>query len=222
MAKKVLTNIKLTTEANGYSLTIEGKEFFYFTELDMLAGFLAHVGLTQTNEMDKTNIIHSLFNAMIGDAYADAVTTLKLRVGALTQQYETTIERMDKAIAYVTNAEKQIQGMKNRVESLDMGIAGIASSYAETRKSLDEAMKKWTQIEKKSNTVLDNITKATTKSEEKTDGKKGGKSRYARKDNSGTTDDVAETLEKASKGKGGRRKNDQAIIEQLKKEGQLK
>ena len=71
MAKKELKKILLKTVPNGYSLTVEGTECMYFNETDMLAGFLTHVGLCETANMDRGTILSTLFSAMLGEAYAN-------------------------------------------------------------------------------------------------------------------------------------------------------
>ena len=93
MAKeKHFMKIEVHTLPNGYSLDVDGTSYMYYNEIDLIAGFMAHVGLSETNYMDRGSILSALMSAMIGDAYSDAVTTLKQRVGLLTTQYTTTIE----------------------------------------------------------------------------------------------------------------------------------
>ena len=89
MAKKEKLTLSLQTVPYGYVLKVEDQEFMYFNEVDLLAGFLSHVGMGETSPMEKGTILSSLFTAMMGDAYADAVTTLKQRVGLLTSQYNS-------------------------------------------------------------------------------------------------------------------------------------
>ena len=91
MKERNLMKISLRTVSNGYTLTVDESEFMYFNEVDLLAGFMAHVGLSETGYMDKGAILNTLFSAMMGSAYADSVTTLKQRVGLLSSQYDITI-----------------------------------------------------------------------------------------------------------------------------------
>lgn len=169
MAKKEKTMISLQTVTNGYTLSVDGNEFMYYTEIDLLAGFLAHVGIGETTPMEKGTILSSLFSAMLGGAYADAVTTLKQRVALLTSQYTTTIDRMDKAIDYVTQAEKQIEGMTNRIKALEESLKATDMTNATTKKSVNEAntrmtmiMGKVSDIDKRAENVYDKLTDILT------------------------------------------------------------
>lgn len=130
-----------------YELHVGGGEFIYYNKVDLLAGFLAHVGMSETSPMDKGTILSGLFSAMMGDAYADAVTTLKQRVGLLTSQYNTTIERMDDAINYVTQAEKQIDGLKSRIKSTEDALKSTESLHAENKKNVGDTNTRLKDIE---------------------------------------------------------------------------
>ena len=165
MAKKEKMMISLQTVTNGYTLSVDGNEFMYYTEIDLLAGFLAHVGIGETTPMEKGTILSSLFSAMLGGAYADAVTTLKQRVALLTSQYTTTIDRMDKAIDYVTQAEKQIEGMTNRIKALEDSLKATDMTNATTKKGVSDAnarmtmiMGKVSDIDKRAEKVYDKLT----------------------------------------------------------------
>lgn len=169
MAKKEKTMISLQTVTNGYTLNVDGNEFMYYTEIDLLAGFLAHVGIGETTPMEKGTILSSLFSSMLGGAYADAVTTLKQRVALLTSQYTTTIDRMDKAIDYVTQAEKQIEGMTNRIKALEDSLKATDMTNATTKKSVNEAntrmtmiMGKVAELDKRAEKVYDKLTDILT------------------------------------------------------------
>ena len=158
MAKeKHLLKIEVHTLPNGYSLDVDGTGYMYYNEIDLIAGFMAHVGLSETNYMDRGSILSALMSAMIGDAYSDAVTTLKQRVGLLTTQYTTTIERMDKAIDYVTQAEKQIDSMLGRVKALEEQIKGTEQIHIDNKKIVEDTKVKLASIEKKADKVMDSL-----------------------------------------------------------------
>ena len=127
-----------------------------------MPGFMAHVGLSETNYMDRGSIMSALMSAMIGDAYSDAVTTLKQRVGLLTTQYTTTIERMDKAIDYVTQAEKQIDSMLGRVKALEEQIKGTEQIHIDNKKIVEDTKVKLASIEKKADKVMDSLANSAT------------------------------------------------------------
>jgi cysteinyl-tRNA synthetase len=163
MAKeKHLLKIEVHTLPNGYSLDVDGTGYMYYNEIDLIGGFMAHVGLSDTNYMDRGSILSALMNAMIGDAYSDAVTTLKQRVGLLTTQYTTTIERMDKAIDYVTQAEKQIDSMLGRVKALEEQIKGTEQIHIDNKKIVEDTKVKLASIEKKADKVMDSLANSAT------------------------------------------------------------
>lgn len=146
MAKEKI-DLGLKTVTNGYVLKVYSQEYMYYNEVDLLAGFLTHVGMGETSPMEKGTILSSLFAAMMGSAYADAVTTLKQRVGLLTSQYNTTIERMDKAIDYVTQAEKQIDGLMSRIKATEDALKATESLHAENKKEVGNTNTRLSMIE---------------------------------------------------------------------------
>jgi cysteinyl-tRNA synthetase len=100
--------------------------------------------------------------AMLGESYTTAVTTLKQRVGLLTSQYNTTIERMDKAIEYVTSAEKTIDGMIKRIEAIEDQLKGTEAQHAENKKVVDDVKAKLADIDKKADKVMDSLANSAT------------------------------------------------------------
>ena len=153
MAKKELKQIMLKTVPNGYSLSVDGTECMYFNEVDMLAGFLTHVGLCESANMDR---------GMMGGAYADQVTTLKQRVGLLSSQYNTTIERMDKAMEYVSQAEKAISGLMNRIAQIDTQLKATEADHAKNKKVVDDTSNKLADIQARSNQVMNSLANTAT------------------------------------------------------------
>lgn len=225
MAKeKHLLKIEVHTLPNGYSLDVDGTGYMYYNEIDLIAGFMAHVGLSETNYMDRGSILSALMSAMIGDAYSDAVTTLKQRVGLLTTQYTTTIERMDKAIDYVTQAEKQIDSMLGRVKALEEQIKGTEQIHIDNKKIVEDTKVKLASIEKKADKVMDSLANSATimrAMEEANDAiqKKADEGRKE-PDKSGNADGKsAETAsDNKRKGKGGRNKAaDAKIVKEIEK-----
>ena len=76
MAKKDLSKIKVSTLPNGYSLTVEDQEYMYFNEIDLLAGFMSHVGMREVDYADRGTILSSLMSAMLSEPGFDASTLL--------------------------------------------------------------------------------------------------------------------------------------------------
>ena len=235
MAKKELKQIMLKTVPNGYALSVDGTECMYFNEVDMLAGFLAHVGLCESANMDRGTILSTLFSAMLGEAYATDVSTLKQRVGLLTSQYNTTIERMDKAIEYVTQAEKTISGLVNRIEQIEIQLKATEADHAKNKKVVDETSTKLADIQRRSEQTLNSLANTATilKSLEESaesakgnkaskkgdagdeDGKQPSKSKgkKAAKDKDAECDGSTEKVKGKSSG---RKRNDEAILNAIK------
>lgn len=235
MAKKELKKILLKNVPNGYLLTVEGTECMYFNETDMLAGFLTHVGLCETANMDRGTILSVLFSAMMGEAYADQVTTLKQRVGLLSSQYNTTIERMDKAMEYVSQAEKTISGLMNRIAQIDTQLKATEADHAKNKKVVDDTSNKLADIQARSEQTLNSLANTATilkgleESAESAKGKKAskkddagdedGKQPSKSKGKKAAKDKDAECDGSTEKVKGkssGRKRNDEAILNAIK------
>lgn len=235
MAKKELKQIMLKTVPNGYALSVDGTECMYFNEVDMLAGFLAHVGLCESANMDRGTILSALFSAMMGEAYADQVTTLKQRVGLLSSQYNTTIERMDKAMEYVSQAEKTISGLMNRIEQIETQLKATEADHAQNKKVVDDTSNKLADIQARSNQVMNSLANTATilktleesaegaktkKASKKGDaGDEDGKQPSKSKGKKAAKDKDAECDGSTEKVKGkssGRKRNDEAILNAIK------
>ena len=165
MANKEKTKLALETVPNGYALRVDEQEFMYFNKIDLLAGFLAHVGMEETSSMDKGTVLSTLFAAMMGEAYTDAVTTLKQRVALLASQYTTTIENMDRAIENAAQSEKQINGMMHRLKLIEDSIRATDALYAANKKEVADTSTHIAGIEtrleelsKQADAVFDKLT----------------------------------------------------------------
>lgn len=223
MKEKQFPNIKLQTLPNGYALTVEGEEYMYLSTADLLCGFIAHVGEKENKPMDKGTILSGIFSLMMGEEYSNAVTTLKQRVGLLSSRYEATLERMDKSIEYVNSAIKQIEGMKLEINNLSDGIKGTNTEFEETRATIKGYQNRMNELDKKSREVLESLANSATimkameeaGKKKKSDGDKNGE-----KSDQGTSEDVppVEGSSGAKKGKGGRKKYDEAILKAIAKQ----
>lgn len=162
MKTKDSMQINLQTHPNGYGLTVNGEKFMYLNLVDLMAGFMAHVGLGFETQMEKGTILSSLMAAMLGDAYTDAVTTLKQRVGLLTSQYTTTIEQMDKAIDYVAQAEKTISGLTARIENIETQLKATEVDHAKNKKAVDDVAKTIVELDKKAENVFNSLSNSAT------------------------------------------------------------
>lgn len=224
MDKKQFPKIKILTLPNGYALTIEDEEYMYLSLADLLCGFIAHVGEKENKPMDKGTILSGIFSAMMGEEYSNAVTTLKQRVGLLSSRYEATLERMDKSIEYVNSAIKQIEGMKLEIQTLSDNIKGTNTEFEETRSTIQGYQNRMNALDKKSRDVLESLANSATimKAMEEAGKKKKSESgeKNDEKSEQGTSEDVppVEGSAGAKKGKGGRKKYDEAILKAIAKQ----
>lgn len=149
MAKKNLPKIKVSTLPNGYSLTMEDQEYMYFNEIDLLAGFMGHVGMREVDYADRGTILSSLMSAMLGDTFTDAVATLKQRVSLLSGKYETTMAKMDDAITYVNNAQNQIDRLEKDIKNLQDGFREALNENNKLKSETSSAFTMINEIQKK-------------------------------------------------------------------------
>ena len=218
MKTKDTMEIQVLTHPNGYSLKVNQSEFMYFNLVDLMAGFMAHVGLGESETMDRGTCLSSLMAAMLGDAYTESVTTLKQRVGLLTNQYNTTIERMDKAIEFVAQAEKTITGLLKRLDDLEFQIKGTESEHANNKKVVDGLYKKLSEMDKKSDTIANQLANSATimKAIEETK-KKGKKTDKEGCDKPSKSVEVDGKPEKTT-----RQKRDEAILKKAEENPNIK
>ena len=149
MAKKDFTKIKVSTLPNGYALTVDDQEYMYFNEIDLLAGFMGHVGMHEVDYADRGTILSSLMSAMLGDTFTDAVATLKQRVSLLSGKYETTMAKMDDAITYVNNAQNQIERLEKDIKNLQDGFKAALNENNKLKSETSSAFTMINEIQKK-------------------------------------------------------------------------
>ena len=162
MAKKDLSKIKLSTLPNGYALTIDDKEYMYFNEIDLLAGFMGHVGMREVDYADRGTILSSLMSAMLGDTFTDAVATLKQRVSLLSGKYETTMAKMDDAIAYVNNAQNQIDRLEKDIKNLQDGFREALNENNRLKSDTASAFNMINEIQKKCDKAQNELANIAT------------------------------------------------------------
>ena len=146
---KEFTEISVKTMPNGYSLKVGKNDFFYFSEVELLAGFMSHVGLRETKEIERGSLMSGLLAAMLGESYSNSVEVLKQRVQQLSTEYLTTTERMDKAVKFVNASEMMINGMNRRIESADIAQKNVEKELVKHQKRCEELAKKIKEMEKR-------------------------------------------------------------------------
>lgn len=79
MAKRI--NISVKTVPNGYVLKVgDAEDFLYFNEIDLLAGFMARVGALSTKPMEKSDILSTVVDLLLGSEYSKNVDNLKKKI----------------------------------------------------------------------------------------------------------------------------------------------
>lgn len=162
MAKKNLSKIKLSTLPNGYALTVDDQEYMYFNEIDLLAGFMGHVGMREVDYADRGTILSSLMSAMLGDTFTDAVATLNQRVSLLSGKYETTMAKMDDAIVYVNNAQNQIYRLGKDIQNLQDGFKAALIDNNKLKSDTTSAFNMINEIQKKCDKAQNELANIAT------------------------------------------------------------
>ena len=107
--KNKLRKITLKTLPNGYSLDVEGLHpggFLYFNEMELLAGFITHVGLHEENPMESTKMLRILFQTIIGQEYVEVADNMMQTVAELNKRCQE-MERKLRELQAEANATKK-------------------------------------------------------------------------------------------------------------------
>lgn len=133
--KNKLRKITIQTLPNGYSLNVEGLHpggFLYYNEMELLAGFITHVGLHEANPMESTKMLRIMFQTIIGQEYVEAADNMMQTVAKLTKRCQE-IEKKLRELQTEANAIKKPK-KKKKVDANEMN---------------DEAEAKLKEIEKR-------------------------------------------------------------------------
>ena len=218
MAKKNLPKIKVSTLPNGYALTVDDQEYMYFNEIDLLAGFMGHVGMREVDYADRGTILSSLMSAMLGDTFTDAVATLKQRVSLLSGKYETTMAKMDDAIAYVNNAQKQIDRLEKDIKNLQDGFREALNENNKLKSDTTSAFTMINEIQKKCDKAQNELANIMTVMKYKGEADEGQDAPNKSSDAEGETHND----DKPKSKKGSRKAADAKILEEMKNNPNIK
>lgn len=133
MGKK-FKNIKVTTLPNGYSLDIEGQiGWLYFTPEKLLEGFMLHVGLEMTDQLNTDTMQDFIVTAINWKENKECVKEIKRLTTALKQAQ----------IRFNAMAEKYVSE-RRRYRLLYDCVAGMINEISEKspRKRLADMIKK--------------------------------------------------------------------------------
>lgn len=133
MAKKELIDINVHKLSNGYSLTVGTQEYMYYNPMDLLAGFMVHVGLQQTEYMEKGNILTMLFQILVGEQWEDNVNAMYGRINDMDSRLTFTLNRLEKTAKIGDKPEPRINEIDETISSLE---ANITKQKEDNRKAL--------------------------------------------------------------------------------------
>lgn len=162
MAKKVFKKITVATLPNGYSLDVDGEEFMYFNELDLLAGFLARVGSASAKDMEKNELLNALFNMMLGQKYQNDVDRLKQTVNRLEARYTDVTAKLGRELEKANEANEKHEKLMKRIADLTKLVDEMQQGYQEACKPYDEYNKRINTLESKTTKTESHFNVAAT------------------------------------------------------------
>jgi hypothetical protein len=123
MAKEKLIKINVRNLPNGYALTVGTQEYMYYNPMDLLAGFMVHVGLQQTEYMEKGNILTMLFQLLVGEQWEDNVNAMYGKINDMDSRLTFTLNRLEKTAKIGDRLEPRVNAMDETISSLEDNIA---------------------------------------------------------------------------------------------------
>ena len=133
MAKKELIDINVHKLPNGYSLTVGTQEYMYYNPMDLLAGFMVHVGLQQTEYMEKGNILTMLFQILVGEQWEENVNAMYGRINDMDSRLTFTLNRLEKTSKIGDKLEPRVNEIDETISTL---TESITKQKEENRKTL--------------------------------------------------------------------------------------
>ena len=123
MAKEKLIKINVRNLPNGYALTVGSQEYMYYNPMDLLAGFMVHVGLQQTEYMEKGNILTMLFQLLVGEQWEDNVNAMYGKINDMDSRLTFTLNRLEKTAKIGDRLEPRINEMDETISNLTESVA---------------------------------------------------------------------------------------------------
>lgn len=206
-----MRNISITTHLKGkapnsYTMTIDGENYLYFSELDLLLGFMARVGTCNDDSADRSTLMNSLFNVMLGEKYANDIDKLNQTVQRTTERYNDKIKKLDNEIHRFKDAADEYEKFKKKLEETTEKMKKMESSYKEALVPYSEYKYRIAMLESSLERVEKMFKKADL--EEKASNSKASKKGKKEKADK----------EPKSKGRGGRAKADEAILKEIEEQ----
>ena len=146
--KNKLRKITVQTLPNGYSLDVEGLYpggFLYFNEMELLAGFITHVGLHEANPMESTKMLRIMFQTIIGQEYVEAADNMMQTVAELNKRCQE-IEKKLRELQEEANVAKKV---KEPSKETAKGTKPKKKKKVDAGEMNDEAAAKLAEIEER-------------------------------------------------------------------------
>ena len=122
MAKEKLININVHNLPNGYSLTVGTQEYMYYNPMDLLAGFMVHVGLQETQYMEKGNILTMLFQLLVGEQWEENVNAMYGRINDMDSRLTSTLNNLNKTAKIGDKLEPRVNDIDSTISDLTESI----------------------------------------------------------------------------------------------------
>ena len=122
MAKEKLIKINVRNLPNGYALTVGTQEYMYYNPMDLLAGFMVHVGLQQTEYMEKGNILTMLFQILVGEQWEDNVNAMYGKINDMDSRLTGTLNRLEKTAKIGDRLEPRVNEIDETISTLTESI----------------------------------------------------------------------------------------------------
>ena len=161
MEKSKKQKINVSTLPNGYCLKIDNQEYMYFNVMELLAGFMCHIGLQKTDYMDKGDILTMLFQTMVGHEWEHTITSLNSRVQDLEDRLGRTINHLEMTAKTGDRMEPRIneldEAIKTLYENLEKQKKENRQSLMDVRESSQTAKETAAEFKKQSKELKANI-----------------------------------------------------------------
>jgi len=95
---KKFKNISLKTLPNGYALSVEDNDYLYFSEKDLLEGFMYHLGLSEEGYADRETIEDLLTASVVYRSDNGKITKEMLKTKKENESLRKTCDKLKKRI----------------------------------------------------------------------------------------------------------------------------
>ena len=133
--------IKSDTVPNGYTLTVDGKEYMYFTVAEYLAGVLAHIGMEQKDYMTNEEILKVLFDALLGTEHAKKLAKMRSDIQKLESDYTIRLELLDKTYKRIKDYENMADSLHDRISRVRDNVKSLETDCKASKPLADELLK---------------------------------------------------------------------------------